>query len=107
MDNLFADIPVLATGEEFRELLRCRNIRIERIVSSPEPDSMEYDQPQDEWVVLLAGEARLDVTGVIHDLLPGDCLFLPAHTRHRVMATSDSPRCLWLAVHIHPGEAGQ
>jgi len=32
----------------------------------------------------------------------GDHLFIPAHTRHRVLATSEEPRCLWLAVHIDP-----
>lgn len=102
MKNLFADLPVLATGEAFDELQRCRNVRIERIASSPVPDPVWYDQQQDEWVLLLAGRARLEVAGQIKEMGPGDHLFIPAHTRHRVLATSDEPRCLWLAVHIEP-----
>lgn len=102
MENLFADLPILATGEAFDELLRCRNVRIERIASSPAPDPVWYDQPQDEWVVLLAGRARLELAGEVLEMGPGDHLFIPARTRHRVLATSDAPRCLWLGVHIEP-----
>ncbi|AGA90892.1 cupin domain-containing protein [Thioflavicoccus mobilis 8321] len=102
MENLFADLPVLATGEAFDELMRCRNVRIERIASSPVPGSVWYDQPHDEWVVLLTGQARLEMAGEVLEMGPGDHLFIPARTWHRVLATSDEPRCLWLAVHIDP-----
>lgn len=104
--NLFAAVPVPATGEVFDALLDCRNLRIERIVSSPTPDPVLYDQPQDEWVLLLAGHAVLEVAGEPVALGPGDHLFLPAHTPHRVVSTSAEPRCLWLAVHLFPAEAG-
>lgn len=100
MENLFANRPFLTTGEDFAELARCRNVRIERIVSSPTPDLGWYDQPQDEWVVLLEGQARLEVAGEVIELGPGDHLLIPAHTPHRVLGTSEEPRCLWLAVHI-------
>jgi uncharacterized RmlC-like cupin family protein len=33
-------------------------------------------------------------------LRPGDHLLIPAGLPHRVLATSDEPRCLWLAVHL-------
>ena len=100
--NLFAGLPRPTSGEDFAELLRRRNVRIERIASSPNPECVLYDQPQDEWVLLLQGEARLEVAGEEVRLGPGDHLFLPSHTPHRVLSVSAEPRCLWLAVHIHP-----
>ena len=81
-------------------MLRCRGVRIERILSSDTPDSVRYDQEQDEWVVLLEGRATLEMAGENLHLAPGDHVFIPAHTPHRVTATFPEPRCLWLAVHI-------
>ena len=107
--NLFADLRRPETGEVFEELLRldCKpgvgQVRIERILSSAQPEPLLYDQPQDEWVVLLQGQAQLWVDGVDRSLGPGDHLFIPAHTPHRVISTSADPPCVWLAVHIHGG----
>ncbi|HKP59036.1 MAG TPA: cupin domain-containing protein [Polyangiales bacterium] len=95
--NLFAT-PVPNSGERFDELARFGNTTIERIVSSAEPGGDPYDQTQDEWVVLLAGQARLEVAGRLVQLGPGDHLSLPAHTPHRVVSTSEG--AVWLAVHV-------
>jgi cupin 2 domain-containing protein len=103
--NLFAALPSPHDGEAFEELLRCRNVRIERIVSSARPDPTLYDQPQDEWVCLLQGEAELWVAGQSVHLKPGDHCFIPARTPHRVVRTSPEPPCIWLAIHIDPGGA--
>jgi cupin 2 domain-containing protein len=100
--NLFADLSAPAAGEDFAELLRLRGLRIERIVSSASPDPVVYDQTQDEWVILLEGSATLEIAGEPIDLGPGDHLFIPAHTPHRVLATWPEPRCVWLAVHLFP-----
>lgn len=104
--DLFASRPRLDRGEAFQALLECRNVRIERIVSAPlraeRDDLTVYDQPQDEWVLLLEGEAMLEVDGQPVPLAAGQHLFIPAHTPHRVLTTSAEPRCLWLAVHIGP-----
>lgn len=99
--NLFKDLPEIERGEVFGDLLRCRNVRIERILSSDRPESVLYEQTQDEWVCLLQGEAELWIDGEMVTLQPGDYRFIPAGTPHRVMKTSAQPRCLWLAVHIH------
>jgi len=99
--NLFAGRPP-SRGEELSQLLRCRNLVIERILSSPQPDDIEYDQEQDEWVALLQGRARIELAGRTLELGPGDTLFIPARTRHRVLATSAEPHCIWLAVHLYP-----
>ena len=98
--NLFTDLPSLVTGEEFKEILRCQNVVIERIVSSNQPDSNTYNQQQDEWVILLQGEATLEFEREIKKLKSGDYLFIPAHTPHRVINTSTQPSCIWLAIHI-------
>jgi cupin 2 domain-containing protein len=100
--NLFSNLPSPETGEDFLELLHCRNVVIERIVSSDRPDPRTYDQAQDEWVLLLQGEASLEISDRDVTLHAGDHIFIPARTPHRVLATSGEPPCVWLAVHIHP-----
>lgn len=99
--NLFANIPILKIGEHFQEILKCRNVTIERIVSSSQTESIIYNQTQDEWVLLLQGEATLEINQEIKQLKSGDYLFIPAHTPHQVRKTSIQPLCIWLAIHIH------
>lgn len=96
--NLFADSAAPPDGERFESLLSCRNVVIERIVSSDRVTPAEAVQEQDEWVVLLRGEATLDLAGEAVDLHAGDHIFLPSGTPHAVMRTSDG--ALWLAVHV-------
>jgi cupin 2 domain-containing protein len=103
--NLLADLPAPTTGESFADLVRHRNLVIERIVSSDSPEPVLYDQEQDEWVILLEGRASLEVAGEVAELAAGDWIFIPAHTPHRLIAASPLPRCLWLAVHLFPAEA--
>ena len=85
-------------GELFKTLAKLRQVKIERILSSAQPGPTLYDQAQDEWVVLLRGQATLEVAGETLELAEGDYLVLPAHTPHRVLATSAG--ALWLAVHV-------
>lgn len=91
-----AEVP--ASGERFDVLARFGAAEVERIVSSADPDGGWYEQAHDEWVVLLRGNARLEVEGEIIDLSAGDYLSLPAKTRHRVIGTSSG--AVWLAVHV-------
>ncbi len=96
-------------GERMVTLLTQRNVVIEQILSSADVDAELYDQTQDEWVMLLTGAATLEILAAPEDpaappepvtLAPGDWLFLPAHTRHRVVQTE--PATTWLAIHVHP-----
>ena len=103
--NLFTGLPTLEEGEFFQDLWRQGRVRIERILSSATPDPGFYDQDQDEWVLLLEGRAVLDLDGERVSLMPGDYLFIPAHTPHRVLETRPAPRCLWLAIHLYPPDA--
>ena len=98
--NLLADAVPPSEGERFETLLSRRNLVVERIVSSGQVDTRAYAQPQDEWVLLLQGEATLRMNGESHALKGGDYLFIPAGTEHAVERTSEG--AIWLAVHLHP-----
>ena len=55
-------------------------------------------QDHDEWVVVLAGAASLEIDGRQHALGAGDWVLLPAGVPHRVLATTAGTS--WLAVHV-------
>jgi cupin 2 domain-containing protein len=106
LPNLFTDPPSTPPSEElFTPLLAGHRFRLERILSfgHASPPDFWYDQPEDEWVLLLTGAARLQFEGEEpHQLLPGAFAHIPAHRRHRVdWTTPDSPT-VWLAIHYTP-----
>lgn len=111
MANIFADLPAGAEEEHFSDLLKRPGVRIERIVSTGQasPPGFWYDQGWDEWVIVLAGSAGVVVEGQPElSLLPGDSMFLRAHTRHRVAWTDSEKPTVWLAVHIgEPDNQGE
>ena len=96
--NLF-DYTVPATDEIFTTLLTHKNITINRIVSSDSLEAKTYLQEEDEWVVLLEGEAILQIKEEERKLTKGDSLLIPAQTPHKVLQTQKGT--LWLAVHIN------
>lgn len=107
--NLFSGLPATPQPDERVDLLaRTPHARIERIVSTGQasPPGFWYDQPWDEWVVLLAGSAGLHLHGETEPrrLGPGDHLMIPAHRRHRVEWTSPDGPTVWLAVHLRPAD---
>jgi cupin 2 domain-containing protein len=95
--NLY-DPTVPETGETFTSLLEHKNIRVVRIASSEEIEPIEYVQGEDEWVVVVEGEATLEIAGETVNLQKGEHLFIPAHTPHTVHHTAHGT--IWLAVHI-------
>lgn len=101
--NLFTDAAPPHNGERFDTILSHRNLVVERIVSSAAITPKEYVQTQDEWVLLVRGEAVLQVAGESVSLKAGDYLFLPAGVPHTVERTSEG--AMWLAVHLHPEQA--
>lgn len=100
--NLYTDAAAPLEDERFETLLRHRNLVVERIVSSAAIGSSEYVQAQDEWVLLVKGDAVLRVAGESLALASGDYVFLPAGVPHTVERVS--PGALWLAVHLYPDE---
>ncbi|WP_107668771.1 cupin domain-containing protein [Cyanothece sp. BG0011] len=102
MNNIFR-LPELPKKQEiFETIINSKNVIIERIISTGQttPEGSWYDQDQDEWVILLQGEATLlysDNSSI--DLKSGDYLLIKAHQKHRVIFTSSDPPCIWLAIH--------
>ena len=85
-------------GEDFTTLLETENIKIARIVSSDKLEPKEYCQEEDEFVILIAGKATLELNGKKITLNKGDTLSIPAKTKHKVLSTQKGT--LWIAVHI-------
>lgn len=109
--NLFIDLPAGRLPEErIEQIVENESLRIVRIISTGQacPPGFWYDQDEDEWVVLLTGEAALEFENEAGErrLKPGDWLHIPAHCRHRVSWTSSEEATLWLAV-FSPGQAGE
>ena len=99
--NLVTQLPPADEHEDLQILFESPAVRIERIVSDEHssPPDFWYDQPYDEWVTLLQGEAVLEFDGGARKLLRrGDSLCIPARCRHRVGGTG--PRTVWLAIHV-------
>jgi cupin 2 domain-containing protein len=91
------------SSESFSELAAAGGARVERIASRALVEGEWYDQPQDEFVLLVAGAADLAFAdGSRRRLAPGDWAFLPARCRHRVAWTATDAETLWLAVHLPP-----
>jgi len=102
--NLFDLLPPPdLPNETFDDLLAVPGLRIERIVSHGHvsPPDFCYEQDWDEWVLVLEGEAHLEVEGKgeMIRLCRGDHVWLPTGCRHRVAYTSTEPPVIWLAVH--------
>ena len=100
--NIFAAIPDKLEQESFEQLLDSGTLKIERIVSKghSSPASGWYDQEENEWVMLLRGEAVLSFEDQSRvRLREGDYLNIPAHKKHRVDWTDPHVQTIWLAVH--------
>ena len=99
------DGPSLAAPgtETFVELTAAGGARVERIASRAVSDGAWYEQGWAEFVLPVAGQARLAFAdGSEHLLSPGDWAHLPAGCRHRVAWTDPSVDTIWLAVHLPP-----
>lgn len=101
--NITDSLPLTLTEEQFQTLAQKGNVKIERILSYGQttPTGEWYDQTQDEWVMLVRGEAKLEYDdGSQIDLKRGDYVMIPAHTKHRVAWTIENELTIWLAVHF-------
>jgi cupin 2 domain-containing protein len=102
--NIFANVPLDLSEEQCEPLAASAAVRIERIISHghASPDGFWYDQLRQEFVVLLQGAANIRFEGVaeLAELVPGDYISIPAHTRHRVEWTTPDGPTVWLAVHF-------
>jgi len=100
--HFLLDAPTGLPDEISEVMLAGQGARIERIVSHGQasPAGFWYDQDEDEWVMLLEGEAALRIADddQLLRLTPGMHVHIPAHARHRVEWTAPDRRTVWLAV---------
>jgi cupin 2 domain-containing protein len=86
-----------ATGERAYEIVHTRTLRIEQVLSgSLEP--VGYLQAEDEWALVLDGAATLEIEGEQIELGPGEWVFLPAGTPHRLLRAD--PGTNWVTVRV-------
>jgi cupin 2 domain-containing protein len=100
--HLYQNIPQQLPQEISECLARGNNVKIERIVSKGHrsPPDFWYDQNDNEWVVLLKGEAelRFQEGNRLIRLTEGMYLNIRAHEKHRVEWTRNDADTVWLAV---------
>jgi cupin 2 domain-containing protein len=101
VDNLFTNLPERSSSEHSLSLYENRSVKIERIVSRSysSPPGFWYDQDEDEWVIVVRGEATLEFEGgELVRMKEGDHVTIPRHVKHRVQQTD--PKTIWLAVRV-------
>lgn len=100
--NLNDAIPAHLPSELFETLAGNNKVRIERIVSQghQSPANFWYDQAEHEFVLVHQGSAKIQFEHPAETVTldAGDYLFIPAHRRHRVLATQPNSYTVWLAV---------
>jgi cupin 2 domain-containing protein len=100
--NLLRDLPDARVAEITEALVARPGLRIERITSfgQASPAGFWYDQDESEWVLLVAGAARLrfEDEAEARQLGPGDWVEIDARRRHRVEWTDPVQPTVWLAV---------
>lgn len=102
LNNIFENLPYKIDGEIFEEILTTKDFKLERIVSEgyASPQGFWYDQKQNEFVLLLAGSAKISFDdGKIFELKPGDYLIINAHQKHKVDWTAPDQKTFWLTLH--------
>jgi len=100
--NIFANIPSEIKEELFEDIVSKDGLKIERIVSKGHTTTefQWYNQENNEWVIVLKGEAILEFEDAKDvKLQEGDYLNIPAFTKHRVSWTKPDEETVWLAVH--------
>ena len=92
-ENIFAQIAEAGEEEQFDLLFKSPNCRIDRIVSSghSSPKGFWYDQENDEFILLIQGEATLEFEDRKVTLKKGDYLHIPKNCKHRLDSTSIDP----------------
>ena len=82
-------------------ILRTTHVRIERMVLANDSTPDWSELGIGKWLILLRGSAAIDFHGDIglRQMYVGDFVFVPAHQKHRITASSKTPT-VWLAVFV-------
>ena len=99
--NLLEHIPETSQEEIFQTLIQNEKVKIERIISYGQttPKDYWYDQDEDEFVMVVEGEAQIKYEdGTLYKLVKGDTLYIKSHQKHQVTYTSNPT--IWLALFL-------
>lgn len=98
--SFYNDISNDLKEEKFFEILKKKNIRIEKIVSNGQksPQDFWYCQEKHEFVMVLKGSAILEFEDQTLNLNEGDAVNIPAFKKHRVQQTHLEQPTIWLAI---------
>ena len=98
--NVFENIIINKDKEQFFDLLKNDNIKIEKIVSNGQSSAINfwYTQEKSEFVLILKGNAILEFEDKELELKEGDYINIKAFTKHRVKYTNKDEPTIWLAV---------
>ena len=96
--NIFDNLSFPEKGESFETLLKEKKLTIERILSTSIIEKEVMIQEEDEWCIMIEGEATLLIAGQKRHLKRGDYCFIPAQTAHRVLDVKE--KSIWLALHF-------
>ena len=91
-------------GESVEVVAEVSGVVVEQILSGEIAAPVEYRQDHDEWVLVLAGGAKLTADGTTITLSAGDWLLLPRDAPHRLDSTA--PGTNWLVVRGFAPETG-
>lgn len=84
-------------GELIEPVARIGGVAVEQILSGRLDAPQDYNQAEDEWVIVLSGRAVVEVEGQRKVLVSGSWMFLPAGVHHRLVDTEAGTS--WLALH--------
>ncbi len=98
--NIFENIKINKSVEEFITLNQDKNIKIERIVSNGQKSEKNfwYNQKKNEFVLILEGFAILEFEDEQIELKKGDYINIPSYRKHRVKYTCKDTPTIWLAI---------
>ena len=100
--NIFNQIPKDLKDELFEDIIKTDHLKIERIVSygHTSPRTGWHESKENEWVIVLKGEAILSFEGSKDmKLNAGDYLNITAFAKHKVSWTLPNVETVWLAIH--------
>jgi cupin 2 domain-containing protein len=99
--RLYSSSTAPPQGEVDHLFVKGAAVSVRQVLSGELRSPVEYLQAEDEWALVVDGSALLEVTGEAREMGPGDWVWLPAGTPHRLVSTK--PGTSWLTVHAPAG----
>jgi len=86
--------------EVIETILKNSNVKIKRIISTGQSsiENFWYNQKENEFVLLLQGEAGIEFEDDNIKLKKGDYCLIPKHKKHRVSYTKSNEITIWLCI---------